>query len=66
MHMDILGNFLLTEKILQLFPLGKKYSDLIEGLPPKIMSSSFLKSTFELTQTTKLISQRMNYHLKLR
>ena len=64
--MDILGNFLLTEKILQLFPQGKKYSDLIEGLPPKIMSSSFLKSTFELTQTTKLISQRMNYHLKLR
>ena len=34
----------------------------IEELPPKIMISSFLKSTFGLTQTIKSISGRMKYH----
>ena len=53
MHMDILTNFRLSGKNLRLEPLGKKYSDLIEELAPKIMSSSFLMSTFGLTQTTK-------------
>ena len=53
MHMDILTNFPLSGENLRLEPLGKKYSDLIEELAPKIMSSSFLKSTFGLTQTTK-------------
>ena len=48
-------------KNLQLEPLGEKYSNLIEELAPKAMSSSFLKSTFGLTQTKKSISGRMKY-----
>ena len=63
-YMDTLTNFPLTGKNFQLEPLGKKYSDLIEKLAPKIMSSSFLKSTFEVTQTTKWCNGRMKY-LKL-
>ena len=63
-YMDTLTNFPLSGKNLQLEPLGKKYSDLIEKLAPKIMSSSFLKSTFEVTQTTKWCNGRMKY-LKL-
>ena len=62
MHMDILTNFRLSEKNLQLEPLGKKYSDLIEELTQEIMSSSFLKSTFGLTQTTKSCNGRMKHH----
>ena len=61
-HMDILFNFLLNGKNLQLEPLGKKYSNLIEELAPKIKSSIFLKTTFGLTQTTESISGRMKYH----
>ena len=57
-HVDILTNFRLSGKNLQLESLGKKYSDLIKELAPKIMSSSFLKNRFELTQTTKSISGR--------
>ena len=60
-HMDILFNFLLSGKNLQLEPLGKKYSNLIEELK-KIKSSIFLKTTFGLTQTTESISGRMKYH----
>ena len=56
--MDILR----TGKNPQLEPLGKKYSDLIEELAPKIINSSFLKRMFGLTQTTELISERMKYH----
>ena len=52
-HMDMLTNFRLSGKNLQLEPLGKKYSNLIEEYASKIMSSSFLKNTFEFTQTTK-------------
>ena len=59
-HMDILTNFWLSEKNLQLELLGKKYFDLIEELSPEIMSSSFLKSTFEVTQTTESCNGRMN------
>ena len=51
MHMDILTNFRLSGKKFQLQLLGKKYSHLIEELASKIMSSSFLKRTFGLTQT---------------
>ena len=40
MHMDILTNFRLSGKNLQMEPLGKKYSDLIEELALKIMSCS--------------------------
>ena len=40
MHMDILTNFRLSGKNLQMEPLGKKYSDLIEQLALKIMSCS--------------------------
>ena len=61
MGLDILANFRLSGKYLQLEPQGIKYSDLIEELAPKIMSSSFLKSTFGLTQTTKSISRSMKY-----
>ena len=61
-HTDMLFNFELSGKNLQLEPLGKKYSNLIEELAPKIMSSIFLKSTFGLTQTTESISGRMKYH----
>ena len=35
MHMDILTNFRLSGKNLQMEPLGKKYSDLIEQLARK-------------------------------
>ena len=62
MHMDILTNFRLSGKNLRLESLRKKYSDLIEELVPKIMSSSFLKGTFGLTQTTKSCNGRMKYH----
>ena len=62
-HMDILTNFRLSGKNLQLEPLGKKYSDSIEELAPKIMSSSFLKSTFGLTQATKSCNGRMKCHI---
>ena len=55
-----LTNFWLSEKNLQLELLGKKYFDLIEELSPEIMSSSFLKSTFEVTQTTESCNGRMN------
>ena len=41
------------KKNLQLEPVEKKYSDLIEELAVEAMSSSFLRSTFGLTQTTK-------------
>ena len=34
-------------------PLGKEYSDLVEGLTLNIMGSSFLKNTLGLTQTAK-------------
>ena len=61
MGLDILANFRLSGKYLQLEPQGIKYSDLIEELAPKIMSSRFLKSTFGLTQTTKSISRSMKY-----
>ena len=61
MGLDILTNFRLSGKYLQLEPQGIKYSDLIEELAPKIMSSRFLKSTFGLTQTTKSISRSMKY-----
>ena len=43
-HMDILTNIQLSGKNLQLEPLGKKYSDLIEELAPKTMSSSMIYS----------------------
>ena len=43
-HMDILTNIQLSGKNLQLKPLGKKYSDLIEELAPKTMSSSMIYS----------------------
>ena len=52
-HMDILTSLQLSGNNLQLEPLEKKYSDLIEELASNKMSSSFLKSTFWLTQTTK-------------
>ena len=58
--MNILANFQMSGKNLQLEPLGNKYSDLIEELAPKIMSSSFLKSTFELTQT---INSRIDHKM---
>ena len=58
-HMDMLTSFRLSGKNLQLDPLGKKYSDLIKELSPKIMSSSFLKSTFGRTQTAELCNGRM-------
>ena len=61
MGLDILANFRLSGKYLQLEPQGIKYSDLIEELAPKIMSSRFLKCTFGLTQTTKSISRSMKY-----
>ena len=61
-HVDILTNFQLSGKNLQLEPLGKKYSNLIEELAPKIMSSSLLSSTFGLTQATKSISGGIKYH----
>ena len=59
--MNILTKFRLSEKNLQLEPLEKKYFNLIEELSPKIMSSSFLRSTFGLTQTTKSCNGRMKY-----
>ena len=62
MHIDVINNFRLSGKNLQLEPLGKKYSDLIEELAPEIMSSNFLKSTFGPLQTTKSMSGRMKYH----
>ena len=62
MQIDILTNFRLSGKSLQLEPLEKKYSNLIEQLVPKIMSSSFLKSTHALIEATKLISGRMKYY----
>ena len=43
-HIDILTNIQLSGKNLLLEPLGKKYSDLIEELAPKIMSSSMIYS----------------------
>ena len=58
--MDTLPNFRLNGKNLQLEPLGKEYSDLVEELIPKIMSSSFLKKTFGLTQTAKLFVEGRN------
>ena len=61
-HMDILGNFRLCGKNLQLEPLRKKYSDLIEELAIKVMSSIFLRNTFGLTQGKKLYNGRMKYH----
>ena len=61
-YMDILTNFWQSGKNLQLEPLGKKYSDLIEELAPEIMSPNFLKSTFGPLQTTKSMSGRMKYH----
>ena len=60
--MDTLTNFRLLGENLQLEPLEKKYFDLIEALAVKVMSSSFLRSTFRLTQTTKLCNGRMKYH----
>ena len=48
-HLDILTSFQLSGKNLQLEPLGKKYSDLIEELAPSKMSFNFLKSTLGLT-----------------
>ena len=62
MHMDILTNFRLSEKNLELEPLEKKEFRFIEEFAPKIMSSSFLKSTFWLTQTKKPCNGRMKYH----
>ena len=61
MHMDIFTNSRLSRKKLQLEPLGEKYSDLTEEFAPKIMSSSFLKSTSGFAQTTKSISGRRKY-----
>ena len=61
-HMDILSNFRLCGKNLQLEPLRKKYSDLIEELVIKVMSFIFLRSTFRLTQTKKSYNGRMKYH----
>ena len=60
-HMDILIHFWLRGKNLQLEPLGKNYSILIEKLALKIMSSNFLKSMFEFTQTTKSCNRRMKH-----
>ena len=51
MHMDILTNFRLSGKKFPAKLLGKKYSNLIEELAPKIMSASSLKSTFGLAYT---------------
>ena len=48
-YMDILTNFWQSGKNLQLEPLGKKYSDLIEELGVKVMSSSSLRSDFGFT-----------------
>ena len=50
------------KKNIQLEPLVKKYFDLIEELAVKVMSSSFLRSTFGLTQTKKSCNGRMEYH----
>ena len=58
-HVDMLVNFRMSGKNLHLELLKKKYSNLSKKLTPKIMSSSFLKSKFELTQTT--ISGRTKY-----
>ena len=49
MHIDVINNFRLSGKNLQLEPLGKKYSDLIEELGVKVMSSSSLRSDFGFT-----------------
>ena len=62
MHIDILTNLRRTGNNLQLGPLWRKYSDLIEELAPKVVCSSFQKSPFGLTQTTKTISGRMKYY----
>ena len=60
-HMGILTNLRLCGKNLQLEPLKKKYSDLIEEMAPKIMRSSLLRSTFGLAQNTKLCNGTMKY-----
>ena len=59
-HMDTLCNFRLSGKNLQLEPLGKEYSDLVEELTLNIMGSSFLKNTFGLTQTAKPSAEGRN------
>ena len=59
--MNMLTNFRLSGKNLQLEPLGKKYFDLIEELAPKNNELQLLKGTFELTQTTKSCNGRMKY-----
>ena len=50
------------KKNLQLEPLEKKYSDLLEELALKEMSPSYIRSTFGLAQTKKLCNGRRKYH----
>ena len=58
--MNMLTNFRLSGKNLQLEPLGKKYFDLIEELAPKTMSSSFLKARLSLHRLQNRVMEGWN------
>ena len=59
-HTDMLLNFELSGKNLQLESLGKKYSNLIEELAPKIMSSIFQRARLGLHRLQNQLAEGWN------